>query len=585
MKGFSERLFNRLSNPAAFGWPTFWLSLSVYFGTTILFDARRFGGPTGLWLLSWLIGHLLMLGWVLVFQQILLNRLTSRKWRIVSVLAVGTSAGLIRGFFIGSFTVFFELASEPQWMFRLVGGSLAGFVLTIAGAGLSVAAIEHQRIVSELEQTRERLLTTRTLTPKLLRKTQKDIARLASKAILPKLETIERALTTAGAPRDQFLELASQIRALINQEVRPKSSALYARVEAVVNTKPLLPVRKIGKLGLPTRVDLTVALSPGVILGIALMLSLATFAPLTDPGTTALSLIGALLIWVTVLCSRFALAKAKEVSLWSGTVILGSIGAISTIPLSVITQWSLPRSLNLSAMPIQSASTIAVLVVGVGYTRIVDSQRARFEKELLEFNATLERELKWIDAQVWIIRREWAYLLHGRVQSALTAALARIGDGSYVPAETLHKVQEDISRARAAIYGGITAGFDLSDSLKELEETWEGICAIELEIESEAFAAVQRDLGLARAVNEIVRECVSNAVRHGSASRVKVELANAEAELRLRVTNNGSPVTRKTRASLGSEMMNSLSINWSLRNARNPASVVVSASLAKANSS
>ena len=567
----------------SFGWPTFWIAAFVYFGTTVLFDARRFGGPLELWLLGWAIGQLVILGWVLLFKPLILNRIANQPARVISVLLIGTTAGFVRGLFLGLFSTSLGIADSPQLGFRLGGGAVAGFVLTIAGAGLIGASVEHQRVILRLTTARDALLRTRSEAPGLLAKAREDIAALAGETLLPRLRALDKALNSTKKSSQNVSKMGDQIREIINQEVRPTSSSLAQRVEKALSFQPEAPSSKVVRLGLPERFNLANALAPGVTFGISLMLCLATFVPLTDRATSALSLVGAGLIFLILRGIAKLLQSAKPVNLFPGTLALGFIGALSTIPLSVLTQWSVPKFLNLTAMPVQSAFIMAVLVVGIGYTKIVDAERAGFEQELTEFNQELERELKWIDAQIWVIRRDWAYLLHGRVQSALTAALARIGSATEVDSETMNLVHQDVARARKALMEGISRPFDLETSLADIADSWAGICELELQFESSALESVNEDLGIARSINEILREAISNAVRHGNASKVVVELAQEGNVLNLTVTNNGSPVTKKSRASLGTDMLDEVTLEWSLSN-RNSA-VVLQAKLAKATSS
>jgi signal transduction histidine kinase len=566
MKAFLERLSRRLALTEAFGWPTFWLAAFVYFGTTVLFDARRFGGPFELWLLGWAIGQAVLLIWVLVFKYLWLKNLRGIWSRVAAVLLIGTTAGIVRGVFLAIFSTGLGLAETPQLAFRLGGGGIAGFVLTIAGAGLIGAAVEHQRAVSRLVSTSDELLRTRSAAPQLLAKTRDEIAELAGATLLPRLRALDEALEKAKVSTNRVAKMAKEIRALLNQEVRPMSSSLAQKVVKTLSSNPEPPASKLLGLGLPKSFDLSNALSPGPTFGLALMLSLATFLPLTDLPTTALSFAGAGILFVVIKVMVRITRSLKAVPLTLGTLLLGAIGAISTIPLSVLTQWSMPKYLNLSALPIQSAMTMAVLVVGIGFTRIVDSERAVFEGQLAEFNRELERELKWVDAQIWVIRRDWAYLLHGRVQSALTAALARIGYAPSVNAETIDLVHQDVDRARQALLEGIGQPFDLEASLREIAESWDGICELELAFEAKAISSMKSDIGLARSINEILREAISNGVRHGNATHIHIELFEGDGVIELTASNNGSPVTNQSKLSVGTEMMNELTLEWSLQN-------------------
>ena len=583
MRAFLGRLNRRLALPEAFGWPTFWLAAFVYFGTTVLFDARRFGGPVELWILSWAIGQALILGWVILAKHLFLDRLKRQRARVLTVLLIGTTAGIARGIFLATFSTGLAFANEPQLGFRLGGGAIAGFVVTIAGAALIGASVEHQRVIRKLTETRDALLQTRSAAPELLSKAREDIAKLASDTLLPRLRSIDQALVKSKISNSRVSAMADEIRGTLTQEVRPMSSSLAQRVEKSLSVQPESPDKVDARLGLPKRFDLSGALAPGVTFGIALMLCLATFVPLTDPVTTGLSVVGALFLLLSLELAVRLLRPLKPVSLPLGTVLLALIGALSTVPLSILTQWSLPTFLNLSSMPVQSATIIAVLAVGIGFTRIVDTERAEFEKELNEFNLVLERELKWIDAQIWVIRRDWAYLLHGRVQSALTAALARVGDAKSVTAETIKLVHKDIERARQALFEGIGGPFDLEASLAEIAESWQGICELNLKFEPSAIKSVHEDIGLARSINEILREAISNAVRHGDAGNVVVALTQNGGVLNLKVTNDGGPVTEWSRSSLGSEMLDELTLDWSLSNQGKR--VVLEARLAKATAS
>ena len=474
------------------------------------------------------------------------------------------------------------MADSPQWLFRLGGGGIAGLVITIAGAALIGASVDHQRVIAKLTETRDALMQTRNSSPETLAQAREDIAAMAGETLLPRLRALDKALNGSKKSSQNVSKMADQIREIISQEVRPTSSSLAQRVEKALSIQPEAPSSKSVRLGLPERFNLANALAPGVTFGISLMLCLATFVPLTDRVTSALSLVGAVLLYLILRASVKLLQRAKPVNLIPGTLILGLIGAVSTIPLSVLTQWSVPKFLNLTAMPVQSAFIMAVLVVGIGYTKIVDAERAGFEKELTEFNQELERELKWIDAQIWVIRRDWAYLLHGRVQSALTAALARIGSATEVDSETISLVHQDVERARKALMDGISRPFDLEDSLAEIAESWDGICELELDFEPAAVTSVKNDLGLARSINEILREAISNAVRHGNASRVEIKLFDGDGVINLKATNDGSPVTKRSRTSLGTDMLDEVTLEWSLSN-RNSA-VVLEAKLAKATS-
>ena len=173
--------------------------------------------------------------------------------------------------------------------------------------------------------------------------------------------------------------------------------------------------------------------------------------------------------------------------------------------------------------------------------------------------------------------------MHGKVQSALTAAISRLSASDKIDKATLGLVRQDVVRARKALEQGINAPFDLDSALDEIVDSWEGICEVDVQISATAKATIETDNGIGRALNELVREAVSNSVRHGYAETVTIKIDLVGGVLELVATNDGRPVKKKSRASLGTEMMDELTLDWSLRN--KPHGVVLEAKLATATSS
>ena len=168
--------------------------------------------------------------------------------------------------------------------------------------------------------------------------------------------------------------------------------------------------------------------------------------------------------------------------------------------------------------------------------------------------------------------------LHGSVQATLQALalrLARMQDINLVEiSQVLEQVRKALSRIENQEY---LAGQELSSLLTELRELWEGTANIEWSISSDAQSTLDLDPGLARCAFEVIRESVTNAVKHGSASEISIRIELAEYSLRLAISNNGS-VSEVRAVSLGSELMDQLCLSSNLKQEDN--SVVLEAELA-----
>jgi signal transduction histidine kinase len=77
-----------------------------------------------------------------------------------------------------------------------------------------------------------------------------------------------------------------------------------------------------------------------------------------------------------------------------------------------------------------------------------------------------------------------------------------------------------------------------------------------------------------------VKEAVSNAVRHGQAKTVTVEIdRETEQSLSLKVSNDGLPIKIRPAAGVGSKLIKELTTKWSLGSNKSTGLTVLAASL------
>ncbi|MEY4310864.1 MAG: hypothetical protein RLZ71_790, partial [Actinomycetota bacterium] len=108
---------------------------------------------------------------------------------------------------------------------------------------------------------------------------------------------------------------------------------------------------------------------------------------------------------------------------------------------------------------------------------------------------------------------------------------------------------------------------------------------IKIDIKPAAHGCLAEDTGIGRSVNEILREAVGNAVRHGKASNVFVEIDANKRSVMVRCSNDGSPVVEPLEASLGTQMLDELATIWSLKTKPRTGLTVLEAKLPRATSS
>ena len=284
-------------------------------------------------------------------------------------------------------------------------------------------------------------------------------------------------------------------------------------------------------------------------------------------------------VWLLMHLSRLALPVRFKTNRNTSWFLLISIGVLSSMPvyLGFLTLAQTPTQVNLGFMEI--FGTVAALT-GFATSKSRDIERQKAEAQLAKDNEILQRELALFDQKLWVARRNWNFTIHGTVQSALTAAVTRlVSAGADAEPYQLELVKQDIERARTALISPTQLDVSIQGATAQIIDTWRGVCEVEFAFSARATRAIERDLGVRQCINEIAKEAVSNAVRHGSAKTVRFTIDRSEDELiELTATNDGSPVSTAAPEGVGSQMLNELTLDWSIQN-RPGAGVVFRASL------
>jgi signal transduction histidine kinase len=89
------------------------------------------------------------------------------------------------------------------------------------------------------------------------------------------------------------------------------------------------------------------------------------------------------------------------------------------------------------------------------------------------------------------------------------------------------------------------------------------VCAVDIYYSQNLIESVPKDSVSAHCINEIVKECVSNAIRHGEASQVTVSISDPlDGSISISITNNGDAKI-SAQQGVGSLMLDEVTMNWS----------------------
>jgi two-component sensor histidine kinase/uncharacterized membrane protein len=354
------------------------------------------------------------------------------------------------------------------------------------------------------------------------------------------------------------------LRTFIRDDVRPLSQSISSKAIAMAEVPvALATVPKRYRL-FRAQVELrglirpnAAALSAG--LGGLLLAYVIVGAPRCNK-VLYLSVVSWGLAWLVKLLVPAGLKVSSRFAIWS----LFFIGTLMTLPMYLIALTEIEEANEPWLLLVIWPSTL-VSVMLFGFSESLDRDRVAARAVLESENQDLAHDQALFEQQLWLGQRAWQFVVHGTVQSALTAALTRLQSSPEPEQYLLNRVSEDIDRARKALIDPPIREIDLADALNQMQATWRGICDIKISITDRAGRSLQKNNDACICVNEILKEAVSNAVRHGDAKNVSVEIDRVDDfELAILVSNDGLPLSAQKRLGVGSRLIEELTTDWSI---------------------
>jgi glucose-6-phosphate-specific signal transduction histidine kinase len=178
--------------------------------------------------------------------------------------------------------------------------------------------------------------------------------------------------------------------------------------------------------------------------------------------------------------------------------------------------------------------SIYLMAVAQNQSEISQAQLRNIVEELRLLNSQLRQ-------QVWLDQKMLATELHGSVQATLHATALQLSKIDQPSISDLEKVRDAVDKAISRL--GQTAyleGEKFSQVIQDIADVWEGTCKIEYLIQPVAQSALDQQQSLARSTIEVLREAITNAIKHGKAKYIKVSITKNGQLIDLIVDNDGS---------------------------------------------
>ena len=367
-------------------------------------------------------------------------------------------------------------------------------------------------------------------------------------------------------------ELASRLRESIDQVVRPLSHSIAdagAGVPVTIADELSAIRREITRVPLRERYSQQVTIRTAfnvvlfstasavfVLLGIAALFGFnGGFVP-------------AFLGLASVICGMLILRKlVAETSIPAGWFL--PISLFSGAAAGLIFVWVNSATGQVADEEFISFSglNVAMLQIISAYITVQQEIRWRHLELAANQNYTLQTYVTSLRQELWLSRQRLAKAVHGKTQSKLQAAVLRL-QISELDAAGIQEISAAVSQALDDLLESSDSQVSLRESLEELQSVWRGVCEITIDAPQELFERIELDQAVVGCLDELIREAVSNAVKHSNSDEVDVRISQRTVgALDVEIRNSlaaGQTLLPATPLGYGSRIYKEATSSWSL---------------------
>ncbi len=554
--------WRRVGGPDSISWQSLAVVYFIIVGTNIIGSgASVANGPWGLIGAS-TIGAVSMFAFLLLAKYSILLRARVKPQAALTIAVILTGL-LVRALVFDSVLQAWGLETEPRVPYRFFASvSTVGVTLVILAYIVSLAK-EFSRNSERLRATNETLRATKRSIDQKIAQKREDVVG----SVRAELESRLKALTGANAK-----QALTKLRETIEDVVRPVSHELARQITDLSPGEPEVGGDRV--LWRRVFADST-SVQPFKPFAFSFWAGFATlcFAPLQwgfDRGVT-LAFVAALVPFAVLsalafIWSRFMTKSSVALRSLTFTYMLFSTGLIGGLALARVS--GLERFSQQVYVPL---GTIWVFLGwGIALIPSLQKETARVLGSLNKSSEQLREELVRLNTAYRLQQQAIARALHGPIQDALSVASfklsAAIKNGT-ATGKLIEELNTKISSTIVLLDLQEEKLPALEESLSDLAEFWDGVATIRWKLTPAAKKLIAAHQVTSATAIELIREACSNAVRHGKAEliRVNVGATKDQSRLELTISNDGALVNMTTRPGLGTKLLDELALNWSLR--------------------
>jgi len=348
------------------------------------------------------------------------------------------------------------------------------------------------------------------------------------------------------APGSSGSSLASELRDIVNSDLRPLSQKIWARE---IQKFPSFRLSQIAKIAIGGHVYSSLWVVP--------IWAVTTF-PATlqvfslDDGLVIQLVRALLLVFGLSMASRFTTTSFRGAL----TLYLATISILGFLQVSFGTSLSTDRDLGDDiGFTVANLIWLFQLTLFVGMGKAFLSMGKKVEKAYDQYLSETDLAEIQQSKELMLSDRQLAQYLHGNMQARLNSIASRLEKRTKNTdiATELRLIEASLSEALSDF--GSSRVSNLEDAVEGLKRDWGGVAQLAFALEP-----LELEEEEAQMIREVINEAISNAVRHGFASRVSTILSEGP---KLVITDDGTG-PRNGRPGLGTTYFDSVSDDWEI---------------------
>lgn len=551
---------NNASGPVALSNRVLLQFAPISFMLVLVSNPSRLSGSYLEWILLATVGLIATVAVLLLFRYTVLPSTEGRAPKpLLSSIAYAV-AGAARGTAVYLTGAALGIMPPSEFIYRLIGGPLFVYGAISMLAIFNASRIRHEKTLAELEAEKADLDELRGGIRERIRLQRADLLKRVQGVLAPVVQDVNEQLQTSPS------ELSARLRDVVETVVRPLShdigSSSKVDDEAGVNTNRA--AFAAAKSRFPSTLSAGSMIVPELLFFATASIAITATA-INFPGAV---LQGSVLSLVAVFVGYKFLQKVLA-AVWVPFVVALLVSILGAVAVSFFTEFVLGLFGYQLATYLfwQFVLSQVVLTLITFYMQFLRTQRQDSEMEMTRVVSDLAILNSQLRQEVWLNRRRIASILHGSVQAALYASAIRLAKIESPTASDIEAVQNDISAAISKLET-VDGAETFTEVLEQIHAVWDGAVEVQLpQLSPQLRNKLEANSVASACAAEIVREAVSNAVKHGKAEHVVIELEQTGQNLLgITISNDGQPLPADVEAGYGSSIMDEVAFTWQLEN-------------------